>query len=272
MAIYLQTNTSALVAEMYFNKSQESIQSSFTKLSSGYRINSAADDAAGLGIAKSLNAQVQSYSVASQNAADAISMVQTADGSADQVTGLLTRMRELAVEAQNGTMSGNDLKNLQTEFGQDMTEIDRVAGDATFNGTSLLSGATNAINFQVGINGNTTLDQISVTFGGSDASSLGIVAGTTVTSAGVLGLIDTAMQTLATTRAGFGAAMNRLSDAQAAIQSTSQNLSAALATVQDVNVATETANLAREQVLAQAGASVLAQANQAPQLALKLLQ
>jgi flagellin len=274
MAIYLQTNTSALVAEMHFNQSQQQISSSFTKLSSGYRINSAADDAAGLGIAKSLNAQVQSYSVASQNAADAISMVQTADGSADQVTGLLTRMRELAVEAQNGTMSSNDLTNLQTEFGQDMSEIDRVAGDATFNGTSLLSGAqttANTINFQVGINGNTTLDQISVQFGGADTSSL-LLTGATVTSANLLTTIDNAMQSLSTTRAGFGAAMNRLSDAQAAISSTSQNLSAALSTIQDVDVASETANLAREQVLAQAGASVLAQANQAPQLALKLLQ
>ena len=121
MALYLQTNNAATVAEMYFNKSQAQIQSSFTKLSSGYRINSAADDAAGLGIAKSLNAQVQSYSVASQNAADAVSMVQTADGSADQISSLLTRMRELSVEAQNGTMSANDQTNLGTEYSQDLS-------------------------------------------------------------------------------------------------------------------------------------------------------
>ncbi|HZU81971.1 MAG TPA: flagellin [Polyangiaceae bacterium] len=278
MAIYLQTNTSSLVAEMHFNSAQESLQSSFTKLSSGYRINSAADDAAGLGIAKSLNAQVQSYNVASQNAADAVSMVQTADGSADQVQGLLTRMRELAVEAQNGTMSGNDLTNLDTEFQQDLNEIDRVAGDATFNGTSLLSGTqttANQIAFQVGINGNTTIDQINVQFGGADTSSLLLTGANVSTAAGAsaaLASIDTAIQSISKTRAGFGAAINRLSDAQAAIQSSSENLSAALATIQDVNVASETANLAREQVLAQAGASVLAQANQSPQLALKLLQ
>jgi flagellin len=274
MAIYLQTNTQALVAEMHFNQSQMSINSSFTKLSSGYRINSAADDAAGLGIAKSLDAQVKSYSVASQNAADAVSMVQTADGSADQISGLLTRMRQLSVEAQNGTMSSNDLTNLNTEFSADSKEIDRIAGDANFNGTNLLSGAQttgNTVNFQVGINGNTTLDQIAVQFGGADTSSLGL-SGTSVTSSGILTTIDTAMQSLNTTRAGFGAAMNRLQNASAAIDSTSQNLSSALATIQDVNVATETANLSREQVLAQAGASVLAQANQAPQLALKLLQ
>ena len=179
MALYLQSNTSALVAQNYFNQSQMAIQSSFTKLSSGYRINSAADDAAGLGIAKSLNAQVQSYGVASQNANDAVSMVQTADGSADQIDSLLTRMRELAVEAQNGTMSSNDVTNLGTEFGQDLSEIDRVAGDATFNGKALLAGSTTAVNFQVGING-TTNDQISVTFGGCDSSGLGLT-GATVT-------------------------------------------------------------------------------------------
>jgi flagellin len=273
MALYLQTNNSALIAENYFNMSNSAIQGSFTKLSSGYRINSAADDAAGLGIAKSMNAQVQSYSVASQNANDAVSMVQTADGSADQIDSLLTRMRELAVEAQNGTMSTNDVANLQTEYAQDLDEIDRVAGDATFNGTNVLQGAqttANDIAFQVGING-TTNDQITVQFGGADSTSLG-VNGTTVTSAGILGTIDTAMTSLATTRAGFGAAMNRLTDAASQIQSTQTNLSAALSTIQDVDVAAETANLAREQVLAQAGASVLAQANQTPQLALKLLQ
>jgi flagellin len=270
MAIYLQTNNAALVANAKFNNSQQMVQASFTKLSSGFRINSAADDAAGLGISKSMNAQVQSYTIASQNANDAVSMVQTADGSADQIDGLLTRMRQLAVEAQNGTMSPNDVTNLNTEFQQDLSEIDRVAGDSTFNGATLLSGAANTINFQVGING-TTSDQIAVSFGGADTAGLNM-SGTTVTSSAILTTIDSAMQTLNNTRAGFGAAMNRLQDAASQIQSTQTNLSAALSTIQDVDVASETANLAREQVLAQAGASVLSQANQVPQLALKLLQ
>ena len=270
MALYLQTNSSALVAESYFNQSNSQIQQSFTQLSSGYRINSAADDAAGLGIALSMNAQVQSYGVAAQNANDAVSMVQTADGSASQIDSLLTRMRSLAVESQNGTMSANDQTNLNTEFQQDLSEIDRVAGDATFNGTGLLAGATNQVNFQVGING-TTSDQIGVTFGGLDVSGLGMT-GATVTGATVLSQIDSAMQTLSTTRAGFGAAVDRLQDAATNITSTQTDLSSALADIQDVDVAQATANLAREQVLAQAGASVLSQANQAPQLALKLLQ
>jgi flagellin len=271
--ISLQTNVSSLVAENGFNQSTSQIQASFEKLSTGYRINSAADDAAGLGIAKSMNAQVQSYAVASQNANDAVSMVQTADGSAEQINGLLTRMRELAVEAQNGTMSSGDVSNLNTEFQADLSEIGRTANTSSFNGTNLLNGtqsSSNLVSFQVGING-TTSDQIAVQFGGADATSLG-VQGTTVTSANILSTIDSAITNLNTTRAGFGAAMNRLTDAASTIQSTETNLSAALSTIQDVDVASETSNLAQHQVLAQAGASVLAQANQAPQLALKLLQ
>ncbi len=278
MALYIQTNSAALFAEQNFNMTQTQLNGSFTKLSSGYRINSAADDAAGLGIAKSMNAQVQSYAMASQNANDAVSMVQTADSTADQVDGLLTRMRELAVEAQNGTMSSKDQANLDTEFQQDMSEIDRVAVDTQFNGSALLSsgtaGATFSVSFQVGINGSAT-DQINVSFGGIDSTGLalgGVGVSNFAAAGAAISSIDAAIASLSTTRAGFGAAMNRLSDAANTIQSTSTNLAAALSTIQDVNVATETAKLAREQVLAQAGASVLMQANQAPQLALKLLQ
>jgi len=270
MPIYLQTNNSALTAEANLSMTQSAVQDSFTKLSSGYRINSAADDAAGLGISKSMNAQIQSYGVATQNANDAVSMVQTADSAANEVDGLLTRMRQLAVEAQNGTMSSNDVASLDTEFQQDLAEIDRVAGDAKFNGNTLLAGAATTVGFQVGIDG-TASDQIDVTFGGCDTAGLA-VTGTTVTSANILQTIDAAMQTLNTQRGVFGAAMNRLQDASASLTSMTNNLSSALSNIQDVDVATETANLAREQVLAQAGASVLAQANQAPQLALKLLQ
>jgi flagellin len=266
----LRTNVAALSAESHLNVTQTSVQLSFQKLSSGMRINSAADDAAGLGIAKSMNAQVESYTVAQQNAADAINMVQTGDSSADQIGSLVTRMRVLAVESQNGTMSANDQTNLNTEFQQDMQEIDRIAGDATFNGQNLLAGAQVSVGYQVGIFG-TANDKIDVTFGGVDTSGLGLT-GAAVTSANILQTLDTALQTLNTQRATFGAAMNRLTDAQASLQETQTNLSSALATIQDVNVAAETANLAREQVLAQAGVAVLSQANQAPQLALKLLQ
>ncbi len=269
MTVDLITNVASLMAETNLNATQNSVQMSFEQLSSGYRINSAADDAAGLGIAKSMNAQVQSYTEAAQNANDAVSMVQTADGSANQVEALLTRMRQLAVEAQNGTMNTNDVSNLNTEFTQDLAEIDRVTGDANFNGTNLLAGTATTINFQVGING-TGSDIIAVQFGALDSTGLG-VAGATVTSANVLTTIDAALTSLNTTRATFGAAINRLQDASSSIKSMQTNLSSALATIEDVNVAEATANLARQQVLAQAGAAVLSQANQTPQLALKLL-
>ncbi len=268
MAIFLQTNVNSLVAEQNFSMTQSKLQGSFAKLSSGYRINSAADDAAGLGIAKSMNAQVQSYAVAERNANDAISMTQTADGAADQVHGLLTRMRELTVEASNGAMSAADVSNLNTEYQGDLSEIDRIAGNTSFNGHVLLGGAANTVNFQVGING-TTSDQIAVSFGGADSTGLG-VNGTAVSTVSTATL-DTAINSLSTIRAGFGAAMNRFQSAVGAIQSTETNLGAAVARIQDVDVASETANLSREQVLAQAGVSVLAQANQSPQLALKLL-
>jgi flagellin len=270
MSIYLQTNVSSMIASGHFNANQASLHASFEKLSSGYRINSAADDAGSLGVSKVLNMQVQSYAVASRNTADATSMVQTADGSANQISALLTRMRALAVQAQNGTASAADVANMGTEFTADLGEIDRVSGDAVFNGKGLLAGAANTVTFQVGIQG-TASDQIAVGFGALDSTGLG-VNGKTVNAAGILATIDAAMGTLNTARAGFGAAINRLGYASSQIQSTQTNLAAALSSIQDTDVAMETSNLARSQVLAQAGASVLAQANQSPQLALKLLQ
>ncbi len=278
MALYIQTNVSALEAEQKFNNNENSLNASMTKLSSGFRINSAADDAAGLGIAKSMNAQVVSYSVAAQNSNDAVNMVQTADSAADQIDSLLTRMRQLAVEAQNGTMNTSDQSNLDAEFQQDLAEIDRISADTSFNGTALLAsstaGATFSVQFQVGIYGSSN-DQISVTLGGVDAVGLG-VSGLGVSNFAAAGAaisaVDAAITLLSTQRAGYGAAMNRLQDAAASDQTQGNDLAGALATIQDVDVAAETANLARSQVLAQAGASVLSQANQIPQLALKLLQ
>jgi flagellin len=270
MSIYLQTNVASLVASGNFNANQASLHSSFAKLSSGYRINSASDDAGLLGVSKVLNSQIQSYTVAARNTADATSMVQTADGSANQISGLLTRMRQLAVEGQDATMSTADIANLGTEFTADLSEIDRVSTDASYNGHALLAGVAATVSFQVGINGATS-DTIAVGFGGLDSSNLGLT-GATVSATTTLGLLDTAMTNLNTSRAGFGAAVNRLSYAASQIQSTSTNLAAGLSTIQDVDVAAETSNLAREQVLAQAGAAILSQANQSPQLALKLLQ
>jgi flagellin len=262
-----------MVAQNSLSKTQGMLGNSFQRLSSGYRINSAADDAAGLGISKSMEAQVRSFAVAERNANDGISMAQTADGAAEQVHGILTRLRELAVQGSNGTLSVNDSQNLNTEFQALTGEVDRIANVITFNGQNLLD-AVATVTYQVGIN-NSADNVISVTFGGANVSALGLslVSVSTVADAqGALNTLDTAIQTLAQVRTRFGTAMNRLQGAVANLQSLQTNLSASLSRIRDADIAQETSALARNQVLSQAGASILSQANQAPQLALSLLR
>ncbi len=244
------------------------------QLSSGYRINSAADDAAGLGISMSMNAQVASYGVAQRNANDAVSMSQTADGAAAQVSNILTRLRQLAVQSSNGDLSAGDRTNLNTEFTAQLSEIDRIASVTQFNGQNLLAGASTAVNFQVGI-GTTANDKIGVNFGGVDVAGLtmtGKAVDTVANAQASITAVDAAIGTLSTAREGWGAAMNRLSDTVANLQSQSTNLSSAVSQIQDTDIAQATSNLARQQVLAQAGASVLTQANQQSQLALTLIK
>jgi flagellin len=273
MALYIQTNTASLDAQRNLSMTQLSLSQSFARLSSGYRINGSADDAAGLGISDSLTAQIRSWAVAGRNANDGISMAQTADGTASQITSMLQRMRELAVESSNGALQSSDRANLNTEF-QDLTlEINRISASTTFNGTNLLNGNT-TVNFQVGI-GTASSDQIAVAFGGMDTTSLAL-NGLDVTSVAnaqtTINALDAAMQQVATTRAGFGATINRLQVSVQNIQSMQENLSAANSRIRDVDVAAETSKMAQEQVLSQAGAAVLSQANQVPQLALTLLK
>src|ERR1044072_4807859 len=180
MSLSVNTNVTSMNAQNQMAKSQDELKTSLARLARGMRINSAADDAAGLTIAKSMNAQVRSYAVAERNTNDGISMLQTADGGAEQVHGLLTRMRELAVQASNGSMSSNDLTNIDAEYQQNLQEIDRVAGSVQFNGINLLAGASASKSFQVGI-GTASTDKISVNFGGVDAQRLGVNS-TSVTS------------------------------------------------------------------------------------------
>jgi flagellin len=274
MSITIASNISSLVAQHNLSNTESALSTTFQQLSSGLRINTAADDAAGLGMAKSLNAQVSSYSVAERNANDGISMAQTADGAANQIDNLLTTMRSLAVEGSNGTLSANDQTNLNTEFTGLISEIDRVASDTKFNGIALLSGASSTVTYQVGINNVAAADRIQVVYGGADSSSLGVGALTVSSQANsqsAIATIDTAIQNLGTVREGFGSGINRLTDAVTNAQTTSTNLSSALSQIQDVDIAQATAAMAQQQVLQQAGASVLSQANQAPQLALQLL-
>jgi flagellin len=274
MALYVQTNVSSLFTQNQLAATQNSMSTTFRRLSSGYRINGASDDAAGLGISESMNSQVRSFTVAERNAMDGISMVQTADAAAGQISSLLTRLRELAVQSSNGALVSNDRANLETEFTAVSSEIDRIAGVTKFNGLSLLSGGAST-DFQVGIFSGAN-EKINVDFSAKTLTTggLGVLGiGSTATSAlAAISALDSAMQALNTQREKFGAGVNRLQQAVSNIQTARTNLSAALGRIRDVDVAEEAANMTKWQVLTQAGTSVLAQANQAPQAALSLLR
>jgi flagellin len=275
MALTIQTNVGSLQAQKNLNTVQRGLQVSFNRLSSGYRINTAADDAAGLAISDSFTMQIRSYSVAERNANDGISMAQTAEGSLGQITGLLTRMRELAVQASNGSSDGSR-DYLNTEFQQLKAEIDRIQDSTSYDGTALIGASSNSISFQVGISSDAT-DRIAVTFGGLGMTTLlaagEVLTGTTASNAlAAIDDIDDALEDVSTTRARFGAVMNRFETTISNIQTVRTNLAAANSRIRDVDVAEESAALSRSQVLSQAAAAVLAQANQAPQLALGLLR
>jgi len=274
MALFIQTNTSSLEAQKNLLHNQSNLQKSFNKLSSGYRINTAADDAAGLAISESMKSQIRSYTVAERNASDGISMAQTAEGALGEVHNILGRMRELGVQASNGSLTQQDRDFLQTEFSSLQAEIGRIQQSAKFNGKELVNNSTTSITFQVGL-GNTASDQITIDFGGLSLSAVAASAslsGSTATNAlASLSTIDDAITSVSVARSNFGAAMNRLDVATSNIQTMRLNLSAANSRIRDVDVADETSKMSRNQVLTQAGVSVLAQANQLPQLAFGLI-
>jgi len=275
MALYINTNIASEQAQKNLQGNQANLQTSFARLSSGLRINSAKDDAAGLAISESLKSQIRSFNVAERNAGDGISMAQTAEGALGEVHGILGRMRELATQAANGSMTSTDRSFLETEFDSLQTEIGRIQGSAKFNGKALVGATASTVKLQVGLNDDAN-DQIDVSLGGVALTSISqsaSLSGTSASSAlAALATIDAAISSVSTSRAGFGAAMNRLEVAQSGIQTMRLNLSAANSRIRDVDVASETASLSRNQVLTQAGISVLAQANQLPQLAFGLLQ
>ncbi len=276
MALVINTNVASLNAQKTLARSQMALSQSFQRLSSGFRINSAADDAAGLGVSESLKARIRSFTVAERNTNNAINMTRTAEGGLSEVSGIVLRMRELAVQSANGDLTSTDRGYIDTEFQAMKSEIDRVANSTQFNGVDLLAGTSGAIAFQVGI-GTTSNDTISLTFGGVSVSNLGLssisVGGSVATNAtAAITAVDTALTSVSTSRATFGAAQNRLGIAVSNSQTIRTNLEAANSSIRDVDVAEETSILARTQVLLQAGTSVLSQANQAPQLALSLLR
>jgi len=276
MALYINTNIASLSAQKNLAANQSQLMQSFNRLSSGLRINSAKDDAAGLAISESLQSQIRSFTVADRNASDGISLAQTAEGALGEVHGILGRMRELATQASNGTLTSTDRGFLETEFDLLQSEIGRIQGSAKFNGVAVVGSTGTSITLQVGLN-NVGSDQITINVGsvslGSISGSATSLSGSTGSNAlSALATIDAAINSVSTSRSRFGAAMNRLEVAQITIQTMRLNLSAANSRIRDVDVAAETATLSRNQVLTQAGVSILAQASQLPQLAFGLLR
>jgi len=274
MALFINTNVSSLEAQKNLMHNQSNLQKSFNKLSSGYRINTAADDAAGLAISESMKSQVRSYTVAERNASDAISMAQTAEGALGEVHDILGRMRELGVQASNGNLTQTDRSYIQTEFVSLQSEVSRIQSSAKFNGKQLVNTTASNVTFQVGLS-NSASDQITINFGGlslSGVTTAAVSGATASTALASLSAIDTAIQSVSTARSNFGAAMNRMDVATSNIQTMRLNLSAANSRIRDVDVAEETSKMSRNQVLTQAGVSVLAQANQLPQLAFGLIR
>ena len=275
MPLIINTNIASLQAQRSLGAVQMRPQTSYTRLSSGFRINAAADDAAGLAVSENLRSQIRSFSVAERNTRNAVGMANTAEGGLGQISDVVIRMRELSVQAANGDLTSTDRGYIDTEFQQLKDEIDRLANSTNFNGTTLLGGSALSIAFQVGIN-TTSNDTISLGFGGISVSSLGLsgvsVGGSSATNASsAIDSLDGAITSVLTSRAQFGAVVNRLQVAITNSQAIRTNLEAANSAIRDVDVAEETSQMARSQVLLQAGASVLSQANQAPQLALQLL-
>jgi len=276
MAVSIATNTASLAAQVNLSKNQKNLSSSINRLSSGLRVNTAADDAAGLAVSESMKAQIRSYTVAQRNAADGVSMAQTAEGALGQVHDILGRMRELATQSANGSLTDTDRGYLDKEYQQDAQEITRIQSATTFNGVQLIgSGAASTTSFQVGLNNVSGVDTIDVGFNGLDLSAVtGSNIATQSSASGLLaqgGTIDSAISSVSDSRSGFGAAMNRLDNASANIATMKLNLSSANSRIVDVDVADETSQLSKNQVLTQAGVSVLAQANQLPQLAFGLI-
>ena len=270
MSLRIQTNIEAFDAHRNLVNTENSLSMSMQRLSSGYRINKAADDAAGLAISQRLSAQVSGLDQAQRNAQDAESMVATAEGAMAEVQSMLQRVRDLAVQFNNGTLSASDQAAITAEVAQLCAEVDRIGSQTSFNGIALLTG-TSSINFQVGANDGQTLAvsavQLFGTGGKVDPSTVFTFSGTVSLSS-----IDAAIDNVSQARATFGAVQNRLDHTLNNLTTYEENLSASESRIKDADMAAEMVNFTKLQVLQQAGTSMLAQANQQPQAVLQLLR
>lgn len=274
MGIRINTNANSINAQRHLHNSTLRYGKSLEKLSSGLRINRAGDDAAGLAISEGLKADIRAMDQAARNASDGISLLQTAEGSLDEVSGILVRMKELAEQALNGTLSDSDRSYLDSEFTALKSEITRISDGIDFNGVALLDGNGGTVNIQVGI-GTSSSDRIVVDLSSDrDATALGLLSGidSATNSTSAMTQIDTAMAKVVSARGDFGAVQNRLEATIRNISMTAENLSAANSRIRDVDVASETSILTSYQTLQKAGITILAMANLTPGLAMPLLR
>ncbi len=274
MALSINTNAVSLNAQRNLSMSQSSLATSMQRLSSGLRVNSAKDDAAGLAISERMTSQIRGNNVGIRNANDAISLSQTAEGAIGKVGDMLQRMRELAVQSANVTNSTDDRANLDAEFQQLNLEIGRTLTNTRFNGQNILGSNAGTQAFQIGAN---TTDTITVnTTNLASAATVGAVGTAAITdvakSTGAMVSIDAALKTVNDQRALFGAVQNRFEAVISTLQVQSENETAARGRILDADFATETANLSRSQILQQAGTAMVAQANQLPQIVLSLIR
>jgi flagellin len=276
MPFRVNTNVASVFVQKNLSTSQRRLEGNFEKLSSGLRINRAADDAAGLGVSEVMRAEIKSLRVASRNTADGINMVQVAEGGLGETTALLSRMRELAVQSSSGLLQAQERGYLATEFVALQGEMDRIAETTAFNGLQLSDGSNPTVDIQVGQFAAAN-NRLTVTL--QDARSATLLVGTAnadlttaITSQTAITSIDTALDSVNTSRASYGAVQNRLSTAMRNTESYTEKLIATESTMRDVDFASETADLTRNQVFQQAGVAILSQANQSPQAALSLLQ
>ena len=276
MGLRINTNTSSLNAQRTLWGTKLSLDKSMEKLASGYRINRAGDDAAGLAISENLRAQVRGLKQASRNANDGISLVQVAEGAMNELSTILIRLRELAVQAASDTVGPVERQFLNVEYDQLVSEVDRIADGTEFNGTQLLAGVGSIMDFQVGIRNNPEIDRISFDSSKADANSAALGVNLTsvadkASAQNSLSAIDNAIMSVSAMRADFGALQNRLQTTVSNIQNSVENMSAANSRIRDVDVAEETSEMTRDHILLQAGTGVLAQANQQANIALNLL-
>lgn len=276
MGLRIGTNVTALNAQKALWGTKNSMDKAMSRLSSGNRINKASDDAAGLAISENMKAQMRGLKQANRNAQDGISMIQTAEGSLSEVSNMLIRLRELGVQAASDTIGDRERGLANIEYTQLLEEIDRITGSSEFNGTPLLNGTGGLLDFQIGVKNSVDFDRISFNAAQADASSTALGLDLTnildkTSAQNCLSNIDGAINYVNQLRAGFGAIQNRLNSTVEGLQTNLENLSASNSRIRDADIADESTELAKQNILLQAGTSVLAQANQQPGLALSLL-